>query len=333
MFAFLYKAREALGNDFSKQRYSGPVHTGRGGARKCCSQKIERIVANWSVHTALPATSFEGFSRKFACKPAYASCVNGALCSPLQVGVPSVAWRRLRRQWSVLWPSCSSSASVSSPTSPSPEVLTSTDSVLTRYTAHLDNLRTVNTPVHKGWTYPEPYFTTSRSFTNHNTTTAPLTGLVVLDHFNLAFYSLCQLDSTSVHLPQAKLEAVQQHRGYKAPHSVPSNQPLVSTPPEGRHWPFSGTQWKHRVSAKLQGRAPLVRSAIRLLNIRTTIVEWERRHNRMFWWVAMPRVEFLWELEVVRGNAGTMSHPFSDSELGANIIQQSLWCYLQVCPG
>ncbi len=35
----------------------GPVHTGRGGARKCCMQTMEHIVPNGSVHTALLATS------------------------------------------------------------------------------------------------------------------------------------------------------------------------------------------------------------------------------------------------------------------------------------
>ena len=59
----------------------GPVHTGRRGARKCCTQKMEHIVANWSVHTALQtiASNIKGFASKFACKSAYASCVNGAL--------------------------------------------------------------------------------------------------------------------------------------------------------------------------------------------------------------------------------------------------------------
>ncbi len=59
----------------------GPVHAGRGGARKCCTQKIEHIVANWSVHTALEtiASNIKGFASKFAWKSAYASCVKGAL--------------------------------------------------------------------------------------------------------------------------------------------------------------------------------------------------------------------------------------------------------------
>ncbi len=35
----------------------GPVHTGRGGVGKCCLQKMEHLVANGSVHTALQATS------------------------------------------------------------------------------------------------------------------------------------------------------------------------------------------------------------------------------------------------------------------------------------
>ena len=35
----------------------GPVHTGCGGARKCCLQKLEHIVPNGSVHTALLAAS------------------------------------------------------------------------------------------------------------------------------------------------------------------------------------------------------------------------------------------------------------------------------------
>ena len=37
----------------------GPIHTGCGGARKCCLQKVEPIVACWSVHTALPARSMD----------------------------------------------------------------------------------------------------------------------------------------------------------------------------------------------------------------------------------------------------------------------------------
>ena len=59
----------------------GPVHTGRGGARKCCKQKMGQIVANWSVHTALQtiASNTKGFASKFACKSAYACCVNEAL--------------------------------------------------------------------------------------------------------------------------------------------------------------------------------------------------------------------------------------------------------------
>ncbi len=60
--------------------HSGPVHTGRGGARKCCTQKMEHIIANWSVHTALQtiASNIKGFACKFACKSACASCMNWA---------------------------------------------------------------------------------------------------------------------------------------------------------------------------------------------------------------------------------------------------------------
>ena len=58
-----------------------PVHTGHVGAPKCCMQKMEHIVANWSVHTALQtiASNIKGFASKFACKSAYAFCVNWAL--------------------------------------------------------------------------------------------------------------------------------------------------------------------------------------------------------------------------------------------------------------
>ena len=61
-------------------RTLGPVHTGRGGARKCCMQKVEHIVANWSVHTGLQtiASNIKGFASKFACKSAYVSCMNWA---------------------------------------------------------------------------------------------------------------------------------------------------------------------------------------------------------------------------------------------------------------
>ncbi len=60
----------------------GPVHTGCGGARKCCMQKMEHIVANWSVHTALQAvaSNIKRFASKFACKSACVSCVNWAQC-------------------------------------------------------------------------------------------------------------------------------------------------------------------------------------------------------------------------------------------------------------
>ena len=51
----------------------GPVHTGCGGARKWRKQKLEQIVANGSVHTAL--NNIKGF----APKPACGSCVNQAL--------------------------------------------------------------------------------------------------------------------------------------------------------------------------------------------------------------------------------------------------------------
>ncbi len=44
-------------------------------------QKMEHIIASWSVHTALQtiASNIKGFASKFACKSAYASCVNWAL--------------------------------------------------------------------------------------------------------------------------------------------------------------------------------------------------------------------------------------------------------------
>ena len=51
---------------------AGPVHTGCGGAHKCWMQKVEHIVAKWSVHTGLQATYIKGF----ACKSASVSCVN-----------------------------------------------------------------------------------------------------------------------------------------------------------------------------------------------------------------------------------------------------------------
>ncbi len=57
----------------------GPVHTGCGGARKCCLQKMEHIVPNGSVHTALPAASKDLPKNLRANLLIYASCVNGAL--------------------------------------------------------------------------------------------------------------------------------------------------------------------------------------------------------------------------------------------------------------
>ena len=58
----------------------GTVHTGRGGAPKCCLQKTEHVVAQWECSHSI-ARNIKGCARKFACKCACASCVNGALKS------------------------------------------------------------------------------------------------------------------------------------------------------------------------------------------------------------------------------------------------------------
>ncbi len=53
----------------------GPVHTGRRAPRNRCTQIMEHIVVNGSVHTA--GKWHQRVCTKFACKCAYASCVNG----------------------------------------------------------------------------------------------------------------------------------------------------------------------------------------------------------------------------------------------------------------
>ncbi len=61
----------------------GPVHTGHGAPRNRHTQKMEQIVVNGSVHTA--CKNIKGFARKFVCKSACTSCVNGALSKQLSL--------------------------------------------------------------------------------------------------------------------------------------------------------------------------------------------------------------------------------------------------------
>ncbi len=55
------KHPQIFGENYQRKHHAAhildPVHTGRGGAGKCCLQKMEPFVVNGSVHTALLATS------------------------------------------------------------------------------------------------------------------------------------------------------------------------------------------------------------------------------------------------------------------------------------